>query len=95
LAAAVNAAVTQVHAEASEGGLVVSRAVAAMQAIHASAQEISSIVGVIDGIAFQTNLLALNAGVEAARAGDAGKGLPWSPPRFALLHSVRPTPPAR
>ena len=73
-AAAVNAAVTQVDAEASKAGLVVSRAVAAMQAIHASAQEISSIVGVIDGISFQTNLLALNAGVEAARAGDAGKG---------------------
>ncbi len=45
-----------------------------MRRIEASAQQISSIIGVIDEIAFQTNLLALNAGVEAARAGDAGKG---------------------
>ena len=73
-AAAVNRSVTEVHGEASEGGRIVERAVTAMQAIHDSAQEISKIVGVIDGIAFQTNLLALNAGVEAARAGDAGKG---------------------
>lgn len=70
----VNQTVSQVHGEASEGGLIVERAVEAMHAIHQSAQEISQIVGVIDGIAFQTNLLALNAGVEAARAGDAGKG---------------------
>lgn len=73
-AAEAQEAITQAHAQASEGGEVVQQAVAAMSAIEASAQEISSIIDVIDGIAFQTNLLALNAGVEAARAGDAGKG---------------------
>lgn len=53
---------------------MVEHAVDAMGAIEKSAQEITQIINVIDGIAFQTNLLALNAGVEAARAGDAGKG---------------------
>ncbi len=67
-------AIGEAHREASEGGLVVDRAVRAMGAIEQSAQEITQIINVIDGIAFQTNLLALNAGVEAARAGDAGKG---------------------
>ena len=67
-------AITRAQGQAREGGEVVREAVAAMDAIEASAQEISSIIDVIDGIAFQTNLLALNAGVEAARAGDAGKG---------------------
>ncbi|RVU03888.1 methyl-accepting chemotaxis protein [Novosphingobium umbonatum] len=64
----------EAHRQASEGGAVVERAIAAMDAIEQSSQEIGQIVNVIDGIAFQTNLLALNAGVEAARAGDAGKG---------------------
>lgn len=67
-------AVGQALGEAASGGKVVTEAVTAMGDIERSAQEISQIINVIDGIAFQTNLLALNAGVEAARAGDAGKG---------------------
>ena len=37
-------------------------------------QKIGSIVGTIEDIAAQTNLLALNAAIEAARAGEAGRG---------------------
>lgn len=37
-------------------------------------QDIRGIIGVIKGIAGQTNLLALNAAIEAARAGEAGRG---------------------
>jgi methyl-accepting chemotaxis protein len=66
--------VSDAHGSATEGGIVVTRAVDAMGQIQKSAHEITSIIDVIDGIAFQTNLLALNAGVEAARAGEAGKG---------------------
>ncbi|RIV85507.1 methyl-accepting chemotaxis protein [Aurantiacibacter xanthus] len=73
-AAEAQQTIASAHREASEGGAVVERAVAAMSAIEQSSEKISQIIGVIDGIAFQTNLLALNAGVEAARAGDAGKG---------------------
>jgi methyl-accepting chemotaxis protein len=60
--------------DAEAGGVIVNQAVGAMAEIERSSAEISQIITVIDGIAFQTNLLALNAGVEAARAGDAGMG---------------------
>ena len=62
----------KIDADASKS--IVDEATAAMNAIKTSSHQITSIIGVIDEIAFQTNLLALNAGVEAARAGDSGRG---------------------
>lgn len=73
---------------AQKGGNVVSRSVEGMQRIAATVQEsartimelgkssdqIGEIVAVIDDIADQTNLLALNAAIEAARAGEQGRG---------------------
>ncbi len=60
--------------QAINGGDVVSRAIDSMENINESSKSISSIINVINEIAFQTNLLALNASVEAARAGDHGRG---------------------
>jgi len=48
--------------------------VASMAALVASAEEISGFANVIHEIADQTNLLALNAAIEAARAGEQGRG---------------------
>lgn len=42
--------------------------------LEQKSKNITSILGVINGIADQTNLLALNAAIEAARAGEAGRG---------------------
>ncbi|XPV16144.1 methyl-accepting chemotaxis protein [Pseudomonas palleroniana] len=44
------------------------------EGLAVQAQDISKVLEVIRGIAAQTNLLALNAAIEAARAGEAGRG---------------------
>lgn len=69
-----NQVVGEAKRNAEESGEVVRQAVSAMAEIEKSSEQISQIISVIDDISFQTNLLALNAGVEAARAGDAGLG---------------------
>jgi methyl-accepting chemotaxis protein len=67
-------AVASAKSDAERSGGVVRRAIEAMSKIEKSSEQIGQIIGVIDEIAFQTNLLALNAGVEAARANEAGRG---------------------
>ena len=74
--------------KAEDGAEVVRKVVASIEAVHElslvlkqdmsklgeSAASIGQIMGVISDIADQTNLLALNAAIEAARAGEAGRG---------------------
>ena len=66
----VEQTVTSINALASE----VERANDVIRTLQSDSEEIGSVLDVIRGIAEQTNLLALNAAIEAARAGEQGRG---------------------
>ncbi|MGB3597446.1 MAG: methyl-accepting chemotaxis protein, partial [Pseudomonas neustonica] len=66
----VDGSITQIHSlvmEIRESGN-------SLDKLNEDVQSIVSVLGVIRSIADQTNLLALNAAIEAARAGEAGRG---------------------
>ncbi|MEW6764167.1 MAG: methyl-accepting chemotaxis protein [Pseudomonadota bacterium] len=87
-ALAASQAVQQVRGQVVEGRRVVESglrtisdlaagmgsAEAVIRDLESSSQKIGTVMDVIRGIAEQTNLLALNAAIEAARAGEAGRG---------------------
>lgn len=62
---------TQIIRELAEE---VGRATEVIRQLESRSEEITAVVDVIRGIAEQTNLLALNAAIEAARAGEQGRG---------------------
>ncbi len=66
----VNEAIAQIERLASE----VERSTDAMTVLQQESDKIGSVMDVIKAVAEQTNLLALNAAIEAARAGEAGRG---------------------
>ncbi|MBR0565335.1 methyl-accepting chemotaxis protein [Azoarcus sp. L1K30] len=78
LASEVSARGSTLSAKASETILAladtVKHAAGQVEFLGAKSAEISRITGVISDIADQTNLLALNAAIEAARAGEQGRG---------------------
>ncbi|WP_455710221.1 methyl-accepting chemotaxis protein [Pseudomonas citronellolis] len=66
----VNQAVERIERLARE----VERSADAMQRLEQESEKIGKVMDVIKSVAEQTNLLALNAAIEAARAGEAGRG---------------------
>ncbi|MCP5269188.1 MAG: CZB domain-containing protein [Zoogloeaceae bacterium] len=74
LAAESNAAVRNISEELTQLADDSRQAMDKVIGLQASAEKIGGIVNLIKEIADQTNLLALNAAIEAARAGEAGRG---------------------
>ncbi|MEJ1160213.1 methyl-accepting chemotaxis protein [Prosthecomicrobium sp. N25] len=72
--AEINRRVADAAATARTAVETAERSSAAVQGLTDSAQRIGDVVDLIRSIAEQTNLLALNATIEAARAGEAGRG---------------------
>ncbi|MGM0676330.1 methyl-accepting chemotaxis protein [Ectothiorhodospira marina] len=66
--------VQQTSREVGELATEVQSAVSVINRLQGDAESIGTVLEVIRGIAEQTNLLALNAAIEAARAGEAGRG---------------------
>lgn len=66
--------VTQTVASISDLQGAVDRAAGELNALAGQVRSIGGVLEVIRGVAEQTNLLALNAAIEAARAGEAGRG---------------------
>ena len=73
-AAAAREHVGSLSSGISDLGNSVMSAVQAMEQLEEETQEVGSVLTVIRSIAEQTNLLALNAAIEAARAGEQGRG---------------------
>jgi len=69
-----NAAVSETAGTIAELKTVTTSATAAMSRLEERSSQVEDIVDTIEDIADQTNLLALNAAIEAARAGEHGRG---------------------
>lgn len=57
-----------------EVGAIMTAAAGHIQQLEEASAKVDSVMDIINGIAEQTNLLALNAAIEAARAGEQGRG---------------------
>ena len=73
-AASGSAIVTQAIESNETMSLRINNASTVINKLDADSQEVGQVLEVITGIAEQTNLLALNAAIEAARAGEQGRG---------------------
>jgi len=69
-----NSVVSQVVSDIREVAAEVKTSATAINELNTDTENIGSVLVVIRGIAEQTNLLALNAAIEAARAGEQGRG---------------------